>query len=162
MMVQAGNLLMLVLLFVAGLLGFRMLTGRGLAEDGDGARDPPIGAADAAAGLAASLGEVAFDGDDPRGQITAAYRRLLSALAAAGVPREPQEAPYEYLYRVLGPLGVQAAPMHRLTGLHVAAQFGSHPMTEQDRAAAADALEEGLRGLRAAAKTADVPAGAQS
>jgi hypothetical protein len=159
---QAGNLLMLVLLFVAALLGFRMLTGRGVAEEGDGAREPPIAAADAAAGLAASLGEVAFDGDDPRGQITAAYRRLLSALAAAGVPREPQEAPYEYLYRVLGPLGVRAAPMHRLTGLYVAAQFSSHPMTEREREAAADALAEGLRSLRAAATNTGLPAGARA
>jgi hypothetical protein len=119
-----------------------------------------IAVADAAAGLEASLGEVACNGDDPRGQITAAFRSLLSALAAAGVPREPQEAPYEYMHRVLGPLGVRQEPMHRLTGLFVAAQFSAHPVTERHREAAADALEAGLRSIRAAAARDAVAVGA--
>jgi hypothetical protein len=151
---QAGNLLLLVLLFVAALIGFRMLTGRVVSEVDEGAPEPLIAVEDAAAGLEASLGEVAFDGDDPRGQITAAYRSLLAALAAAGVPREPQEAPYEYLYRVLVPLGVRAEPMYRLTGLFVAAQFSAHPVRERDREAAANALEAGLLSLRSAADAA--------
>jgi hypothetical protein len=70
------------------------------------------------------------------------------------VPREPQEAPYEYLYRVLVPLGVRAEPMYRLTGLFVAAQFSAHPVRERDREAAANALEAGLLSLRSAADAA--------
>lgn len=157
---RAGNLLMLVLLFVAALIGFRILTARPPPQEAEDAPDVSVAIADAAAGLEASLGEVAFEGADPGGQITAAYRSLLSALAAAGVPREPQEAPYEYLYRVLRPLGVRPEPMHRLTGLFVAAQFSAHPVTERHRAAAADALEEGLRSLRTAAATGGSAAGA--
>jgi len=105
---------------------------------------------DAEAGLEASLADVVEYSSDPRGQITKAYHRLLSALAAAGAPREPQEAPHEHLHRALGPLGVHAAPLHRLTGLYVLAQFSERPLRDEHRAAAVDALEGSLAGLREA------------
>lgn len=112
--------------------------------------DEPLAPEDAEAGLEASLGEVARDGGDPRRQITAAYRRLLEALAEAGAPRLPQEAPHEHLHRALGRLGVPPRPLHRLTALYVAAHFSERPMVERHRAAAADALQVSLASLRAA------------
>jgi hypothetical protein len=118
--------------------------------------DVPVAAADAEAGLRASLDEVAYTGHDPRGQITAAYRRLLVALAEAGAPRQPQEAPYEHLRRALGPLAVDPAPMHRLAELFVIAQFSDHPVTDGHRAAAAEALESALAHLRAAEPVPEV------
>jgi hypothetical protein len=108
----------------------------------------PLEPEDAEAGLAASWDEVAYEGTDPRGQISAAYGRLLRALADAGASREPHEAPHEHLDRVLGPLGVRPAPMRRLTELYVLAQFSEHPITDRHRAAAAESLESALADLR--------------
>jgi hypothetical protein len=152
LMQKAGNVLTLVILFIAAVYGLRMLTARSRPRRWTVARDPPVAVSDAREGLEASLGQVAYTGSDPRRQITAAYRLLLVALAAAGAPRERQEAPYEYLFRVLGPLGVRPEPMHRLTGLYVAAQFSEHPITERHREAAAQALEASLTDLRESVK----------
>ncbi|MGD8277119.1 MAG: DUF4129 domain-containing protein, partial [Gemmatimonadota bacterium] len=145
---RVGNGILLVVLFLAAVVGFRILTGRRVEEDPyvlPGEDDePPVAAVDAEAGLLASLGDVAYEGRDPREQITVAYRRLLYALAVAGAPREPHEAPHEYMLRALGPLGVRPEPMHRLTELYVLAQFSGHPITERHRARAVEALEAGL------------------
>jgi hypothetical protein len=103
---------------------------------------------DAEAGLEASLEQVAWEGGNPREQVTGAYHRLLAALTAAGAPRQIQEAPHEHLYRVLGPLGAHPEPLHRLTGLYVMAQFSERTVTEGHRAAAARALEDSLASLR--------------
>jgi hypothetical protein len=118
------------------------------------AADPPIAAADAEAGLEASLDELSDYGGSARERITVAYRRLLAALAAAGAPRLPHEAPYEHLHRALGPLEVSPGPMHRLAELYVLAHFSEHPITEQHRAEAAAVLEHALTSLRAAGRAA--------
>lgn len=110
---------------------------------------PPVDAADAEAGLEASLA-IAQDTGDPRQQITAAYHRLLLALAQTGGARQPQEAPHEHLNRVLGPLGVRPEPVHQLAELYVMAQFSERPITDQHQAAAVTALEQTLTDLRAA------------
>jgi hypothetical protein len=104
---------------------------------------------DAEAGLMASLAEVSGRDRDPRGQITAAYLRLLSALSEAGAPRKTQEAPHEHLRRTLGPLGVRTKPLHELTTLYVMAQFSLRPVTDRHRAAAVKALEASLASIRA-------------
>lgn len=144
-----GTLPPLLLLAVVAMT-FLSLTRR-LRRRAEGpAVDPPIDPAEAEAGLVASLDEVARDGLDPRGQITAAYHRLLAALAAAGAPRRPEEAPHEHLYRTLGPLGVPPQPLHRLTALYVVAHFSRRPVAEEHRAAAAEALDTSLSSLRAA------------
>lgn len=149
-----GNIFLLILLLavvvavvVTAILGLRGRLGRRRQEVPP---DVPVAAADAEEGLRESFGEVAYEGGDPGQQITAAYHRLLAALTTAGAPRHPQEAPHEHLRRVLGPLGVDPEPMHRLTELYVAARFSEHPITERHRAAAAEALEVSLAGLRPA------------
>lgn len=108
---------------------------------------------EAEAGLLGSLAEITRDSGDVRTQITLAYRHLLAALAEIGVGREPYQAPHEYLYRVLGPLGVRAEPLHELTQLYVLAQFSEHPLTPAHRAAAVDALESSLEQLQATQPT---------
>jgi hypothetical protein len=107
-----------------------------------------IPVAAAAAALEASLHDVAYHGSDPRKRIAQAYHTLVNAIAVAGAPRRPQEAPYEYLHRALAPLGVEPAPMQRLTELYVLAQFGRRPTTHAHCSEAAAALEESLRRLR--------------
>lgn len=124
------------------------------------ARDPEpeatVTETDAEAGFEASLAELTFEGRDARGQITVAYHRLLAALAEAGAPRRPHEAPYEYLGRVLAPLGIHSRPMRRLTELYVEAQFGDRPVTERHRNAAIEALEAALESLPSRATGAAV------
>lgn len=149
-----GNILLLILLLAVGvavavtaILGLRGLRARRRQEVPP---DVPLGAGDAEAGLRGSFGEVAYEGGDPGQRITVAYHRLLAALTAAGAPRHPHEAPHEHLRRVLGPLGVAPEPMHRLAELFVAAQFSERSITERHRAAAAEALEVSLAGLRPA------------
>lgn len=143
-----GFVLVLILLALA-VLGALVLTGR-LRRRKEAPLDAHIDAADAEAALEASLDDVAYDGGDPRLRITTAYRRLLAALSAAGAPRRPEEAPYEHLHRVLGPLGVQPGPMHRLTQLYVVAQFSHRRIMTREQAVAGEALEAALVSLRAA------------
>ena len=145
---MARSLLPVLLLLVAA-MAFRALSRGPRPGEMELRLGMPLDAADAEAGLAASLLEIESDSPDPRRQITAAYHRLLAALAAAGAPRRPQEAPHEHLHRALGPLGVRPGPLHRLTELYVLAQFSERPITERHRAAAAEALDASLAGLRA-------------
>lgn len=146
---RARSVLLLVLLFAVAVACVLALKGRLARRRKQLPPDMQVAAADAEAGLQASLVEVAHEGQDPRHRITAAYQRLLTALDAAGAPRRPQEAPHEHLHRTLGPLGVHPAPMHRLTELYVVAQFTERPITERHRAAATEALQAGLVDLRA-------------
>jgi hypothetical protein len=143
----ANSLPLNVLLIAALVLLFLLIRRRrrGMEEP---LSDFPWRPEDAEDSLLASLAEVSATEGDPRGQITAAYLRLLSALSEAGAPRRAQEAPHEHLYRTLGPLGVQADPLHELTGLYVMAQFSQRPVTDRHRAAAASALEVSLASIR--------------
>lgn len=151
---EMGSLLLLLLVVAAVVVAVLVLARRrGTEAPPIPPEEPPVSAADAEAGLVASLDEMAVQGSDPRSRITAAYLRLLSALIDAGAPPRPEEAPHEHLYRTLGPLGVRPEPMHRLTGLYVAAQFSRRSITESHRDAAAVALETSLAELRAAATT---------
>jgi hypothetical protein len=143
---RVTRVLALILLVVAGaVIAYRALTRR-LPQDEKPPSDGPLTAADATAGLEASLSQVR-ESRDPRQQITAAYNLLLNALAAAGAPRRPEEAPHEHLQRALGPLGIHIEPLHCLAGLYVLAQFSQRSITEGHRSAAADALEVSLRSL---------------
>ena len=89
---------------------------------------------------------------DPRMAVIAAYRRMESALADAGVARHESEAPREYRTRVLSSLGVSAEPIRSLTGLYERARFSPHPVAPPLRDAALQALvaiREQLRTPRA-------------
>lgn len=141
----AEPLLLIVLVGMAAAGILSLLSRRGPATPTS--VDPPLSAEEASAGLSASKGEVLDGTGGPRRQITAAYERLLDALADAGAPRRLHEAPHEHLERALGPLGVTSAPMHRLARLYVAAQFSGHPMTDAHRTAAVEALDACLASL---------------
>jgi hypothetical protein len=105
---------------------------------------------------------------DPRRAVIAAWARMERGLAAAGLPRHPAEAPFEYAGRVLeaalvpidrgtpqgfpGPL--RPTSVHRLTGLFERAKFSQHRIGEADRTQAIAALRAVRRDLAEAAERA--------
>jgi hypothetical protein len=119
---------------------------------------------------------------DPRRAVIAAWARMEHGLAAAGLPRHPAEAPFEYAGRVLeaalvptdrgtplgfpGPLPIdrgtpsgfpgplRPGSVHRLTGLFERAKFSQHRIGEGDREQAIAALRAVRRDLAEAVERA--------
>lgn len=145
LLARVAEILLLILLLTLGAMG----AARRLKKRPRATQPPvPLPPADAQASLDATLAELAQPGRSARQQIIAAYRRLLVALAEAGAPRRPEEAPHEHLHRVLDPLGVRGDPLHRLAGLYVMAQFSELPVTGGHRTQAIDALRASMADLR--------------
>jgi hypothetical protein len=97
---------------------------------------PPLVAALAA-------GERALHEDsDPRTAIIGCYAAMERSLADAGSPPRLADTPAEVLGRATASGLVRSAWASTLTGLFRRARYGSHPMTEADRAAAIGALAE--------------------
>jgi hypothetical protein len=86
---------------------------------------------------------------DLRRAIIAAYARMERALAAAGIPRRPSEAPLEFLARALQGLDASADGVTRLTDLFEWAKFSPHQPDETMRDEAIAALESLRDELRA-------------
>jgi hypothetical protein len=99
-----------------------------------------------------SLDDLRADADLRRA-IVAAYARMETALAAAGVPRRPAEAPLEYLERVLLSLDTSAEAVRRLTDLFEWARFSHHEPEPSMRDDAVDALSAVRDELRASELT---------
>ena len=102
-----------------------------------------------AAALDDSLDDLRND-PDLRRAIIAAYARMESALAAAGIPRHPAEAPLEYVERALLSLDTSADAVRRLTDLFEWARFSHHEPEPSMRDDAVDALVAVRDELRAA------------
>lgn len=161
---RVARSLSLFFLLAAAILFLRLLARRGR-PPAEGA-DPPFELAEptvrpslASAGLDASLDRLDEPVGDPRDGIAVAYRRLLTALAAAGAPKRPHEAPHEHLHRTLGALGVRREPLHRLAALYVLAEFGDRPIHDEHRSAAAASLRACLEQLRHLRPTATPTSG---
>jgi hypothetical protein len=77
---------------------------------------------------------------DLRRAIVAAYARMETALAVAGIPRRPAEAPLEYVERALLTLDASAEAVRRLTDLFEWARFSHHEPEPAMRDEAVDAL----------------------
>jgi hypothetical protein len=92
-----------------------------------------------AAALDESLDDLRSD-PDLRRAIVAAYARMEQALAAAGLPRDPAEAPLEFMERALLSLDTSAAAVRRLTDLFEWARFSHHEPEPSMRDEAVDAL----------------------
>ncbi len=86
---------------------------------------------------------------DPRKAIIAAYARVERVFATYGLPREPSEAPIEYLERALPELRASGAALERLTGLFQWAKFSAHEVDPKMRDEAIGALLEVRDELRA-------------
>jgi hypothetical protein len=102
-------------------------------------RTRPKPAETLAAALDESLDDLQTD-PDLRRAIIAAYARMEAALAAAGIPRHPAEAPLEYVERALLSLDTSAEAVRRLTELFEWARFSQHEPEPSMRDDAVDAL----------------------
>ena len=91
---------------------------------------------------------------DLRRAIIAAYARMERALAFAGLPRRPSEAPAEYLARTLRELDASGPAVTRLTDLFAWAKFSHHQPDVAMRDEAIAALEAVRDELRAPAEVA--------
>jgi hypothetical protein len=94
------------------------------------------------------------DEPDLRRAIVAAYARMERALASAGLPRHPSEAPFEYVERALRELDASAHAAHRLTTLFEWAKFSQHEPEPAMRDEAIGALLAVRDELRAPAGSA--------
>ena len=92
-----------------------------------------------AAALDDSLDDLRAD-PDLRRAIVAAYARMETALAVAGIPRSPAEAPLEFFERALLSLDTSAEAVRRLTDLFEWARFSQHEPEPSMRDDAVDAL----------------------
>jgi Domain of unknown function (DUF4129) len=95
---------------------------------------------------------------DPRQAIIAAYARVERLFAGYGLPRDPAEAPMEYLDRVLPTLRASGAALRRLTRLFEWAKFSAHDVDPPMRDEAIGALVEVRDELRANRLEAEVTA----
>lgn len=92
---------------------------------------------------------------DPRRAVIAAYARLEAELKAVGRPRQPSEAPLEYMARILSTFSVGPASLRRLTDLFEWAKFSQHPVDPSMKEEAIDALQRVRADLsNASARTA--------
>jgi len=91
---------------------------------------------------------------DPRRAVIAAWARMERGLAAAGLPRHPAEAPFEYAARVLQAALARPSSVHRLTGLFERAKFSHHLVGQADREEAIAALRTVRRELAEAVEAA--------
>ena len=106
-------------------------------------KPPPLPALAAPAAVAAAVDESLDDlrsDPDLRRAIVAAYARMETALARAGLPRRPAEAPLEYVERALLELDLDAPAVRRLTELFEWARFSHHEPEPSMRDDAIDAL----------------------
>ena len=92
---------------------------------------------------------------DPRRAVIGAWARMEAGLAAAGLPRHPSEAPFEYAARVLETAFARPASVHRLTGLFERAKFSHHAIGQADRDQAIAALRAVRQELAEAVEQAE-------
>jgi hypothetical protein len=82
----------------------------------------------------------ALEEGNPRNGIVRCWMRLEDAVADAGLPRSRHETSAEFTVRVLHVLDLDPRAIGRLAELYREARFSEHPLTEDARSAARDAL----------------------
>jgi len=105
-------------------------------------------AADLAAVVEGTLDDLRREAD-PRRAVIAAYAQMERVLERHGLPRDPAEAPFEYLGRMLGELRVRPGAALALTELFERARFSDHEIDAAMKDEAIDALVSVRDDLRA-------------
>jgi hypothetical protein len=99
--------------------------------------------------IAATLEDLRAE-QDPRRAVIGAYARMERTFAAVGLPRDPSEAPEEYVERVLGGLPISQRAVERLTALFAWARFSRHDVRTETKEEAIRTLEQIQEELAAA------------
>ncbi|RYC07224.1 DUF4129 domain-containing protein [Nocardioides zhouii] len=86
---------------------------------------------------------------DPRNAIVAAWQRFEVQGASVGVGRRSWETSSEYAIRILDLVAADSGSVNRLAGLYREARFSDHPLTEEHRTLALEALAGIRRSLGA-------------
>ena len=135
------------------------LSRRARRADFDTLADPPHDSDVAAAvGADADAQRATLRRGSPRNAIVECWLRLEAAVAAAGVRHNPADTSSELTVRVLTRVHVDQAAIERLASLYREARFSDHPMGEDARSSAIDALDAIHRDLRARADPVVAPA----
>ena len=132
----------------AVLAGLLLLRRRGEAVELDPLGTRRLAAAELAALVEGTLDDLRREAD-PRRAVIAAYAQMERVLAGHGLPREPAEAPFEYLGRMLGELSVRPEAALALTELFERARFSDHEIDAAMKDEAIDALVDVRDDLRA-------------
>jgi Domain of unknown function (DUF4129) len=80
--------------------------------------------------------------DDARAAIIACYAAMAARLSQGDTEHSAADTPDEFLHKVAGTLTFSEGSARRLTDLFYEARFSSHPMGDDERAAASAALDE--------------------
>jgi hypothetical protein len=112
--------------------------------------DAPARLADAITRDAEQQDELLREGD-PRNAIVAAWQRFEVQGASVGVGRRSWETSSEYAIRILDLVAADSGAVNRLAGLYREARFSDHPLTEDHRSRALEALAGIRRSLGARA-----------
>jgi hypothetical protein len=84
----------------------------------------------------------------PRNAIVECWLLLEAAVVDVGVQRDPSDTSAEFTQRVLATVSVDPAAIADLAALYREARFSDHPMNEESRRAAIEALDAVHDGLR--------------
>jgi hypothetical protein len=94
------------------------------------------------AAVDAGLAELTDTDGDPRRAVIACWVRLERAAAAAGTPRAPGDSPTDLVARLLGAHQVSRQVLSALARVYREARFTTHPIDQQMRRTALDALSQ--------------------
>jgi len=99
-------------------------------------------------------GELLLSRGTPANAVVAAWVRLEDAVRGAGLHDDDSRTSTELVTSVIRGLGVSQAPLERLAGLYREARFSRHPVGEDARARAGEALRQIQADLRRLSRTA--------
>ncbi len=97
---------------------------------------------------AAEQRAVLSEGGEPRNAIVACWHRFEQQAVLGGVERRPWQTTAEFVLGVLDLVAADPAAVARLADLYREARFSDHPMTDEDRRAALEALDAIHHSLR--------------
>ncbi len=88
------------------------------------------------------------EGGEPRNAIVACWHRFEQQAVRGGVERRPWQTTAEFVLGVLDLVGADRGAVARLADLYREARFSDHPMTDEHRRAALEALDAIHHSLR--------------